>query len=210
LSALPDWAAAAAAGTGGCCALERWRPVPGWPHEASTCGRVRTITRIDRRGRLRLPVVLAPSPDRRPGKGYLYVVLVDGERRRKAPVHVLVLEAWAGPKPSPQHEGCHGNDVRTDNHLGNLRWDTRRGNLADRARRLRPVTPNPANRDETGGQASQARCFPRKTPSARGVTAGVTGDASHGTGSLLPHAVSRYLHMTARTLYLTARNRWFG
>lgn len=45
-------------------------------------------------------------------------------------VQRLVLEAFVGPCPHG-HEACHNNGARTDNNLGNLRWDTRKGNMAD-------------------------------------------------------------------------------
>lgn len=46
-------------------------------------------------------------------------------------VHRLVLEAFVGPPPDEDSEGCHNNGRRYDNRLGNLRWDTRRGNARD-------------------------------------------------------------------------------
>lgn len=66
--------------------------------------------------------------------GYLHVVLcgLDGSRRRVA-VHRLVLETFVGLCP----EGmlcCHRDDVPTNNHLTNLRWDTPKGNYDDRVR----------------------------------------------------------------------------
>jgi len=48
-------------------------------------------------------------------------------------VHRLVLLAFRGPCP-PGHQCCHGNGVRTDNCLENLRWDTLSNNQADRKR----------------------------------------------------------------------------
>jgi hypothetical protein len=48
-------------------------------------------------------------------------------------VQRLVLEAFVGPCPIG-HEACHGNGFKTDNRLENLRWDTRRGNMADASR----------------------------------------------------------------------------
>jgi len=65
-------------------------------------------------------------------------------------VHRLVLETFVGPCP----EGmvcCHGDGDTANNALGNLRWDTQRGNLADRERHgtLRRGTRSPlAKHDE--------------------------------------------------------------
>jgi hypothetical protein len=111
--------------------FEVWAPIPGWPHEASTRGRVRSITRRDTNGVLRFGHVLAQKTDKRPGKGYLYVTLVDGQRRRTAGVHVLVCEAWQ-TKPGPGYEVGHRNGIRTDNAAVNLAWVTKPQNRRQR------------------------------------------------------------------------------
>jgi hypothetical protein len=48
-------------------------------------------------------------------------------------VHRLVMLAFHGRCPRGK-EVCHRNDRPTDNRVSNLRYDTRRGNLADRER----------------------------------------------------------------------------
>lgn len=190
---------------------EQWRRVPGWPHEASTHGRIRSLERIDAAGSLRLGVLLAQTADKRPGKGYLYATLWDGKhRRRKAGVHVLVLEAWADPKPGPEYEGCHGNGVRTDNHLDNLRWDTREANRADmlrhRQEREQSVTDQPL--------MAQIWGFPRWARFVIRHGASVTSARTHGTGSLpIPSSSSPYpiplnpSSRTVRTILHALRNR---
>jgi len=47
-------------------------------------------------------------------------------------VHRLVLLAFKGPPPRSGMEGAHNNGVPGDNRLENLRWDTPKGNAADR------------------------------------------------------------------------------
>lgn len=61
--------------------------------------------------------------------GYLSVSL---GRRVIRYVHELVLLAFVGPRPSPEHEACHGLGGRSDNRLSNLRWGTTRENCQDR------------------------------------------------------------------------------
>jgi hypothetical protein len=118
-----------------CCDNEAWRGIPGWLyHEASTCGRIRSLDRLGDDGVWRLGSILPQHPDKRRGKGYLYVNLRDGGRFRRAAVAVVVLEAHRGPRPFPGWEACHNDGVRTDNHLAKLRWDSREGNLADQRR----------------------------------------------------------------------------
>lgn len=172
-----------------CCPDEEWRPIPDWPHEASSCGRMRSITRTDAAGRLRLGALLSQRPDKRKGKGYLYADLLDGSRRRKVHVAVAVLEAFTDGKPTPEHEAGHGNGIRTDNHRRNLSWVTRPQNrrMREEHRRARsvtaPVTENPANQDRKDGDLSQIAVFPRNLRSVTRHRSSVTSDRSRGTGS---------------------------
>jgi hypothetical protein len=53
---------------------------------------------------------------------------------RSVYVHTLVLETFVSPRPSPEMEGCHENNIKTDCRLGNLRWDTTSGNNGDKVR----------------------------------------------------------------------------
>jgi hypothetical protein len=66
--------------------------------------------------------------------GYLRVRLRTGMRM----VHHLVLEAFVGPCP-PGMQGCHNDGDPTNNRPENLRWDTPKANMADRARHGREV-----------------------------------------------------------------------
>jgi len=104
---------------------ERWRPVPGWPYEASRGGRVRSLAR-------RVPL----KRQRRRKDGYLFVDMSDRGRRRRAHVAVLVLEAFAGPRP-PGAEACHRNGRRGDCRAANLYWGTKSQNRQDRERHRR-------------------------------------------------------------------------
>lgn len=80
------------------------------------------IIRIDRRRRGQM---LRPG---RMGSGHLSVCL--GRASGSMLVHVLVLEAFVGPKPDGR-EGLHWDDVPGNNRLPNLRWGTRADNLND-------------------------------------------------------------------------------
>lgn len=67
------------------------------------------------------------------GKGHYSVTLCrDGKYYRRY-VHALVLTAFVGPRPLGM-EGCHKDDVRSNNHLSNLKWDTSGGNRQDAIR----------------------------------------------------------------------------
>jgi hypothetical protein len=54
-----------------------------------------------------------------------------GVRHRR--LHRLVLEAFVGPCP-PGLQACHADDVKANNVLSNLRWDTASGNGLDQVR----------------------------------------------------------------------------
>lgn len=110
---------------------ERWLAIPGYEgiYEVSDAGRVRGLNRITPSGRRWRGRLMKSATDRR---GYPSVMLFDTKFKRFS-VHCLVLAAFVGPRPIGM-EGCHNNGVRTDNRVGNLRWDTRRNNHLDKQR----------------------------------------------------------------------------
>ncbi len=120
--------------------MERWLPVVGYEgiYEVSDQGRVRSLDRIDTRGHARREKVLRP---RKTTRDHLAVALYADSVRTDFQVHRLVLEAFVGPRPAGM-EGCHWNDIPTDNRLENLRWDTRSANVADSVRNGRHAMAN--------------------------------------------------------------------
>lgn len=104
---------------------EDWRPVVGWEryYRVSSLGRVYSLHQT---GRLCIGMPMEG--------GYRVVKLRDKARRGHVAIHVMVLEAFVGPRPSPAHEGCHNNGIGADSRLSNLRWDTATGNQADRVK----------------------------------------------------------------------------
>lgn len=117
---------------------EEWRPVVGWEdlYEVSDEGRVRSFDRtthfVD--GRIRHFEGKVLNPYRSPGpKNYFRVALTRGKQIRNVGVHLLVLEAFVGPRPDGM-DGCHWDDDESDNRLSNLRWDTPSSNQNDSVR----------------------------------------------------------------------------
>ena len=112
-------------------AAERFAPVPGYPgYRVSDAGRVQT-----RRHRNGLPAPgwrdLAPGAD---GRGYPQVRLYrPGARPRWRHVHLLVLEAFIGPRP-PGLVARHGPAGPGVPALWNLSYGTRSENMADKWR----------------------------------------------------------------------------
>lgn len=204
-----------------CCEDETWAQIPDWPHEASTCGRVRSVDRLGDDGIWRLGGMLPPQLDKRPGKGYGYYDLRDGSRRRRIPAAVAVLEAHDKPRPGPEYEACHGNDIRTDNHRVNLAWDTKTANLAKmwEARRQQrplddPVTSSAPQWSRRGQNGHKSQVREGSHVIAGSVTAVVTGDRSQGTGTSRPFqsfpsvltSVQPLVH-ALRTSFRPLRNR---
>ena len=114
--------------------VERWRPVPGWEgiYEVSDLGRVRSLDRTvpDRRGgtrRLRGKLLAAPLNS----SGRRTVQLRAMTRWRCAGVHVLVLEAFVGPRP-PGLLVRHLDGDQLNNRLANLTWGTASENNRDK------------------------------------------------------------------------------
>jgi hypothetical protein len=63
------------------------------------------------------------------GRPFVHVWM-DG-RAQKAYIHLCVLSAWDKPRPVGM-EACHNDGDKTNNHISNLRWDTRSANMIDR------------------------------------------------------------------------------
>lgn len=111
--------------------LPEWRGVVGWEdlYEVSSDGRVRSLPREVVHGRghryfregRELKLVL------KKGTGYIQVSLCRQGKQFDRLVHILVAEAFHGPK-MPGMEVLHLNAERSDNRASNLRWGTRQEN----------------------------------------------------------------------------------
>jgi hypothetical protein len=110
---------------------EIWAKIPGYDYEASNYGRIRSMDRV---------VMSRTGPRRYRGKvlaqftiwnGYKTTHL--GQDNPNKYVHQLVALAFLGETPEGM-EVCHWDDDKPNNRLGNLRHDTREGNIADRKR----------------------------------------------------------------------------
>jgi hypothetical protein len=65
--------------------------------------------------------------------GYPALTFYNEVGSKQFKIHTLVLTLFVGPS-LPGMECCHRDDVRTNNDIRNLRWDTPKGNAADRTR----------------------------------------------------------------------------
>lgn len=111
---------------------ERWLAVRGFEglYEVSDLGRVRSLDRVVANGSRWPGRLCSLTPH---GAGYRIVGLSKDGKSHAILVHRIVLEAFVGPCP-PGMQGAHGNGIRDDNRLTNLRWDTISGNHADKFR----------------------------------------------------------------------------
>lgn len=98
-----------------------WRPVARAPRfEISECGDLRLAATLRRlRGFI-------------DADGYLRYAIKGCEKSGPVCAHILVAEAFIGPRPSPGYEVAHENGSRTLNHFTNLRWSLPADNQADK------------------------------------------------------------------------------
>lgn len=114
---------------------EKWKPIPGWEssYEVSNHGRVRSLDRtVIRSNGAPLPLrgrVLRPATLKH---GYQQVALSEGTGA-SVEVHVLVAAAFIGPRPEGL-EVCHNDGNPRNNHIDNLRYDTKSSNSHDTVR----------------------------------------------------------------------------
>ncbi len=82
-------------------------------------------------------------------KGYCRVNFIRDGRNHSRGIHQLMLEAFVGPCPEGM-EACHYPDPdKSNNQIGNLRWDTHDANMKDRYRDRAPVVEKQCPRCQT-------------------------------------------------------------
>jgi hypothetical protein len=113
-------------------AMENWLQVVGFEglYEVSDLGRVRSVPRLDvnkvPRGGIFMKLRECPVHH------YITVKLTKNGKSKLCKVHRLVLEAFR--RPSKVGEiSLHGDDVKSNNSLTNLRWGTSKENKKDAA-----------------------------------------------------------------------------
>lgn len=117
---------------------ERWLPVVGFEglYEVSDLGRVRSLPRyIEQMGRWGKPMsrwmkggILALGPHT---GGYNAVHLYKDGRQRATVLHIVVAEAFLGPRPAGM-EVLHNDGDKKNCAVGNLRYGTKLENEADK------------------------------------------------------------------------------
>jgi hypothetical protein len=115
---------------------ETWKPVAGYEgsYEVSDRGNVRSVDRLvhfsDGRVRRYKSQARTHHTD---NFGYKKVTLKVNGASWRAHIHVLVAEAFIGPRPDGMVV-CHCDGDHLNNRPGNLRYDTVQGNIDDTER----------------------------------------------------------------------------
>ena len=116
---------------------EEFRPVPGWEglYEVSSLGRIKSLPRTvlakGRKPYVRPERFMSLQADR---YGYKYCDLTRDAKHHRRSVHVLVAQAWHGPKPEEGMGALHRNGIESDNRPENLYWGTPKQNYEDAVR----------------------------------------------------------------------------
>lgn len=106
---------------------EEWRDIPSWPgYQASSLGRIK---RIIPRGNNHFPRILKGCSF---NGGYRMVQTTRNGKKIGVGVHVLVCEAFHGPRRPDAPIVRHLDNSKDNNRPENLRWGTYLENAADR------------------------------------------------------------------------------
>jgi hypothetical protein len=133
---------------------EIWKDVIGYEglYQVSNMGRVKSLPRFDRIGRLHKGCILSQCVQR---GGYLYVQLsVDG-KQKPSKIHRLVAEAFIPnieAKATVNHKNCN----KHDNTVDNLEWCTNLENIAHA--KLNGLLKGQSNPNEKNGRAKLTKC----------------------------------------------------
>jgi hypothetical protein len=125
--------------------MEKWKKVPTitlkngikykpYGYEVSNLGRVRSYKNRYGYGKRKLlptPTIINGRLDQ---AGYVQYMISDKKGvRRNIRGHVMVAFAFLGRRKKGM-QICHYDDVKTNNRLDNIRYDTIAGNVRDRIR----------------------------------------------------------------------------
>lgn len=100
--------------------IELWRRIPSFPgYSASSLGRIAV------RGEKILRACISTS-------GYERYTIKRNGKSVSVTGHILVCEAFHGPKPTSKHEVRHLDGSKINNIPMNLKWGTRKENVADK------------------------------------------------------------------------------
>ena len=112
---------------------EIWKDIPGYEglYQASSLGKIKSLDRITRRCSNTTRCIKGKIIKQRLNRNrYLKVQLYKEGKGKWYTVHRLIATTFI-PNPENKPEIDHINTVRTDNRIKNLRWVTRKENMAN-------------------------------------------------------------------------------
>lgn len=142
---------------------EVWKSVVGYEdyYEVSNFGRVKSLERVDCRGRLQEERILKPAKNR---GGYLYITFSKIRKQRSLMIHRLVAEVFIeNPDNLPQVN--HKDENKENNRVENLEWMTakKNANYGTRNERMTKAKSKPVYQYTLDGE------FVKEWPSANEV-----------------------------------------
>lgn len=106
---------------------EIWKAIPDWPeYKVSNHARVKRV--VPSKKNYWNNHIL--SPGRAGPMGYKYVHLHRDRKQYTHYIHALMLQAFRGPRPSPEYDASHEDGDHLNNVLSNLKWRTKKENNA--------------------------------------------------------------------------------
>lgn len=151
-------------------------PVPGWEgvYEVNAQGHVFSVDRVVHfaDGRVRRYRAIERKPYR-DGSGYSKVTLKKAGHQERLHLHVIVAAAFLGPRPTGM-QVCHDDNDRANCCAANLRYDTPKGNQADR------IKHGTAARGEKGPKARLTVEAVKAIRAARGLRTQAALAAEYG------------------------------
>ena len=105
---------------------EEWKDIQGYEglYKVSSCGRVKSLSRITTNGRKTKERILKKSIT---SLGYCRTTLTKNNIKNTISTHRIVAQTFI---PNPLNKPCvdHINTIKTDNRVENLRWVTHKEN----------------------------------------------------------------------------------
>jgi hypothetical protein len=163
---------------------ETWESVVGYKgfYDVSNLGRVRRIRYTCKGCGLQDFYVLQPRPQSKKIPYLRVTISKDGIETYDA-IAIMVLEAFTGPKPTPNHTANHKDGDKQNNRLSNLDWLSKseqiqhaiemglRPRIMGIAERSRKVTPNDvlAIRKSTKTNRELAEIYPLSREHISGI-----------------------------------------
>jgi len=129
--------------------MEIWKDIPDYEgyYQASDWGRIKNIKKSKMTG-IRKNKILKSYHCK---DGRVIICLCKNNIKKTIFIHQLILKTFIGPCPEGMVSCHHPDPSQSNNHIDNLRWDTRKANEADKIKQGRKHGP----RGEENGKLTE-------------------------------------------------------